>query len=295
MGRSVHDNGLAERRFLHGSNISSYPNRLEQMANPPKPIGSATCSPKMRQTADTMRSHAETLISALASACVVAAGFVGLLFGLDLHLSPAAPHSALVAIVPTRDIATPPPSPPPPPPPQRPARKAGGGSPAPEGTKGAPIVAPPAAVILAPTPPFATAAIAGSGGTGTAGTGVGSGGNGSGDGKGSGNGSGPGAGGLNAGVSTYPRQIAGRMNFSDLPLDLRKTRTGAELTVRYRIGVDGAVSGCTVVASSGRPELDAATCAHITSRFRFRPALDAAGRPTAFVMTETQGWNNNAQ
>jgi len=252
----------------------------------------------MRQAADRPRSPARApiseLASALASACVVAAGVVGLLFGLDLHMPAAAPHSALVAIVPTRDIATPKP-PPQRPPPQRPARKVGGGSPAPEGSKGAPIVAPPAAVVLAPPPPFATAPVAGSGGTGNEGTGTGSGGNGSGSRRGSGGGSGAGSGGPNAGVTTYPRQIAGKMHFADLPPDLRKTRAGAELTVRYRIGTDGTVSGCTVIASSGRPELDAATCDYITSRFRFRPALDAAGRPTAFVMTETQGWNNGAQ
>lgn len=85
------------------------------------------------------------------------------------------------------------------------------------------------------------------------------------------------------------------MHYSDLPEDLRKTRIGAEITVRYRIGVDGRVSGCTVVASSGRPDLDARTCALITARFRFRPARDAAGQPVPFVMTETQGWDNSAE
>jgi protein TonB len=73
---------------------------------------------------------------------------------------------------------------------------------------------------------------------------------------------------------------------------LRKSRSGAQITVRYRIGADGRVSGCTVIASSGRPDVDSETCRAITERFRFRPARDARGNPVPFVMTETQGWDD---
>lgn len=230
--------------------------------------------------------------AALASALVVAAGFAALLHGLDVQSMLSRAPAALVAILPTRDAETPPP--PPPPPPQE-NREAARGEPAPEGRKGAAVVAPAPALVLASPLPIVSAPTAGNGGSGSTGSGAGSGSGAGGSGNGSGSGGSGGSGAANAGVAMFPRQIGGRMHYSDLPSDLRKARVGAEITVRYRIGVDGRVSGCTVIASSGRPELDAATCAQITDRFRFRPARDGSGQPVAFVMTETQGWDNSAR
>ncbi|WP_395327497.1 energy transducer TonB [Novosphingobium sp. BL-8H] len=172
--------------------------------------------------------------------------------------------------------------------------QAASAAPAPQGSRGAPIVAPPVTLALAPPPPITTAPAAGNGGAASSGAGTGAGGSGTGSGGGGSGGSGAG-GNPNASVAALPRQVAGRMLYSDLPEDLRKARAGGEVTVRYRIGTDGLVSGCTVIASSGRPDLDAATCDHISRRFRFRPARDAAGNPVPFIMTETQGWNNFAQ
>lgn len=237
--------------------------------------------------------------AALASALVVAAGFAALMHGLDLRLPAERPRPALVSVVTMPEISVPPP-----PPPTLPAQPAApaqarpdpkAAAPVPVGSKGAQVVVPPVPLVLAPPLPITTAPLAGSGGMGSNGTGTGAGGTGQGEGSGGGTGGGGGGGGSNAGVATLPRQVSGRMLYSDLPPDLRKARDGAEITVRYRIGVDGLVSGCTVIATSGRPDLDAATCAHITRRFRFRPARDAAGSPVPFVMTETQGWNNAAQ
>lgn len=155
--------------------------------------------------------------------------------------------------------------------------------------------APPAPplILSSPLPAIPADGASGTGPTGGSG-GNGSGGNGSGRGSGSGAGDGPGYG-SGAGMRQppeLPRQIKGKLHFSDLPPELRQRRAGDVLTLRYRIGTNGAVSGCTVIASSGDPALDAQTCALITQRFRFRPARDANGDAVPFTMTEIHGWDN---
>jgi protein TonB len=42
---------------------------------------------------------------------------------------------------------------------------------------------------------------------------------------------------------------------------------------------DGRVADCTITSSSGSPDLDEATCANVTRRARFNPAM-ADGKPT---------------
>ncbi len=234
----------------------------------------------------------DRLLSALASALIVGGGLVGLALGLRVNL-PFLPARAVLTAV------TAAPNRPPPTPPERPLPEKSAPAPkdraAPEGRKAeaSPIVAPLPRIVLPVAPPILAAPRPGEGaqsaqGEGAAGTGSGAGG----DGEGNGGGGLGGNAGRNAGVATYPRQTAGRIRFSDLPADLRKTRRGAQITVRYRIGVDGRVSGCAVITSSGRPDVDSETCRAITERFRFRPARDARGDPVPFVMTETQGWDD---
>ena len=230
------------------------------------------------------------LLSALASAVIVGGGLAALAIGLGVDLPVLPVRAALTAITTAPDR--------PPPEPPRPEKSASAPKDraAPEGRKAeaAPIVAPPPRIVLPVNPPILAAPHPGEGaqsaqGAGAAGTGSGAGGDGNGTGGGGRGGDGTGR---NAGVATYPRQTAGRISFSDLPADLRKSRSGAQITVRYRIGVDGRVSGCTVIASSGRPDVDGGTCRAITERFRFRPARDAQGNPVPFIMTETQGWDD---
>lgn len=57
---------------------------------------------------------------------------------------------------------------------------------------------------------------------------------------------------------------------------------GAQGTVGFEleIGADGRVSRCTVAAPSGDPDLDAVTCAILSSRATYSPARDAQGHPT---------------
>lgn len=235
----------------------------------------------------------DRLLSALASAVIVGGGVIALALGLRVNLPLLPARAVLTAVTAAPDR-------PPPDPPERPPPKKSAPAPrdpaAPEGRKAeaSSIVAPLPRIVVPVAPPILAAPRPGEGaqsaqGAGAAGIGSGAGGDGEGTGGGGRGGDGAGR---NAGVATYPRQTAGRIRFSDLPADLRKSRSGAQITVRYRIGVDGRVSGCTVITSSGRPDVDSGTCRAITERFHFRPARDAQGNPVPFIMTETQGWDD---
>ena len=61
---------------------------------------------------------------------------------------------------------------------------------------------------------------------------------------------------------------------------LAEERTG---TTAFRLQIDktGSVANCDVTISSGHVDLDTATCAYITQRAKFSPALDRKGRTTA--------------
>ena len=61
---------------------------------------------------------------------------------------------------------------------------------------------------------------------------------------------------------------------------LRRELSG---TARYRLAIDagGKVSGCTITASSGHPELDQATCDKLTRRAQFEPATNDTGARVA--------------
>lgn len=231
------------------------------------------------------------VISALAALLIVAAGIAALVAGLAARMTAQERRQALAAILPLRD------------PPEKPRTRevpakaestAAKGRPSPPNlrNKATQIVAPPPRLppLIVP-PPVVTAPYAGtgaatqSGASDRAGPGRGAGGIGDGDGGG-GDGDGDGYG---EGV-TRPRQIRGRLRFSDLPPDLREQKAGGELKLQYRIGVDGRVSDCRILVSSGRPSLDATTCRLITERFRFRPSKDARGNPVPSIMVETHGW-----
>ena len=236
-------------------------------------------------------------LSALGAALVVGAALIGLTLGLA---GPAPKTKSPPALAATFSAAKPPrPKPKAPPTPRPLPRPQPAKSPAAKAPRDAPAIkpdaapAPAAAAPLVIIPPSLVAVPVASG-HGAAGAGQGSGRNVGGTGSGGGGGAGTGGGEANSGVAVRPRQIAGRLHWSDLPPDLRKTRSGGDLTLRYRIGTDGRVSGCTILSSSGRPDFDSATCAHITARFRFRPARDAAGQPVPYIMTEVHGWDAEA-
>jgi protein TonB len=144
------------------------------------------------------------------------------------------------------------------------------------------VVPPP---IVAATQPAAGQA-ASSGASNVVGPGQGAGG--LGDGFGGGGEGGDGGGG---GVAvTGPRQIRGRLSFSDLPDGMLQPGARASVGVRYTVTVDGRVGACRAERPSGFPMLDALTCRLIVERFRFRPARDARRRPVPSVIVETHSW-----
>jgi len=234
-------------------------------------------------------------LSTLASLLIVAGGIVALIVGLAVHTGAPDRQPPLATVVPfSRPTQDPRPK-------ETPAKArstAAKGRPSPANlhNKATQVVAPPARLppLIVP-PPIVTAPRAGLGsaassgasdqrgpGQGAGGIGDGLGGGGNGDGNGDGNGEDD--------AVTRPRQIRGRLHFSDLPPDLRETKAGGELELQYRIGVDGRVSDCRVRQSSGRPELDATTCRLITQRFRFKPSKNRRGEPVPSIMIERHGW-----
>jgi len=138
-----------------------------------------------------------------------------------------------------------------------------GGSPGPQPAHAPPSVTP----VVAVKPNAAPSG----GGTGTgpalgAGAGGGRGGNGYGAGSGGG---------------TDIELISGDITPRDYPRHLANAGIGGTVRMRFRVGVNGRATGCTVTRSSGVPELDALTCRLIEQRFVYRPATDRYGRPVA--------------
>jgi len=91
--------------------------------------------------------------------------------------------------------------------------------------------------------------------------------------------------------AAIPRTRPGEWaNEDDYPaMDLRMNHEGV---VRFQlaIGVDGRVSSCSVVQSSGWPGLDSATCALVAKRARFTPAQDESGQPMAGSYSNAIRW-----
>jgi TonB family protein len=63
----------------------------------------------------------------------------------------------------------------------------------------------------------------------------------------------------------------------DYPTDSRKRGEEGTTGFLLTIGVDGVVSACMVVKSSGSPRLDLTTCQLAKLRARFEPAVDSEG------------------
>ena len=152
-----------------------------------------------------------------------------------------------------------------------------------------PVVAPelpartPLPAVREPTPvPPGNATDAGNAerpgpGSGTAGTGIGTG--------AGGEGSGPGGGGRRA------QRIGGAISgATDYPPAARRAGFEGTVRVRFVVGTDGRARDCRVTRTSGNAEIDSTTCLLIEQRFRYRPALDASGRPVPETVSRTFDW-----
>ena len=234
----------------------------------------------------------DRLISAAGAAMVCALAGYALILGLGVTV-PAAIPDALKTFAIGR-------TPPPPPPekivprPARSHRPEGAASPANRRSKAPEVVVPvPIVPPIVPPPPVIAAPEPGAGSDATTGAapmpgpGTGAGGEGRGTGSGrSGNGDGDG------GAETPPRLLDDRFRGRDFPNAEAIIGAGGIVGVRYTIEIDGHVTQCSVIRSSGNPVLDATTCRLIERRFRYRPWLDAAGRPVRATVVHNQEWYN---
>ncbi len=203
------------------------------------------------------------------------------------------------------------PAPPPPPPPaagredakrRADPREEGAASPPNLLSDPTPFVAPEPIIQPLRLPPLPAASLAGTGSDPSAGAapvrgpGMGSGGLGTGTGSGNGGdglggGGGGGGGGDGAGsAETPPRRLRGRLRLDDLPAELEEAGVGGVVQVRYAVETDGRVTGCVATASSGSALLDRTTCRLIEQRYRYRPSLDAAGRPVRSFVEHAEEW-----
>jgi periplasmic protein TonB len=226
-----------------------------------------------------------------------AAGAVSLqlLLGLALisGLAVTSPESAK-SVLKVFAVALPEPPPPIREPARRPEQRRNrpeGGSPPNLRARPTEVVAPKPAILLPVPNPIPAAETPGPGSASWAGAadvpGPGTGTGGTGRGTGTGDGDGDGEGG---GAMTPPRRIRGSLRDSDYPGDAGEAGVSGSVEVLYRVGVDGMVSDCRVVRSSGSRLLDDTTCRLIERRFRFRPSLDARGRPIASRIIENHEW-----
>ena len=83
---------------------------------------------------------------------------------------------------------------------------------------------------------------------------------------------------------------SGSLSNDDYPSSALRAEAQGTTTVRYTIGTDGRVTGCSVTGSSGNSALDQTTCSLIQRRFRFRPAVDTSGNPVTESRTQRVVW-----
>lgn len=140
----------------------------------------------------------------------------------------------------------------------------------------------PPPVTAAPVPALGPAADAGASDIPGPGTGAG--------GEGTGAGSGQAGNGTGSGVAVHSERIRGRIKPSDYPDAAYEAHAGGTVFVRLVVGADGRVSRCDIDESSGRADLDSATCRIILERYRYRPARDAEGNPVQEVVHMAQVW-----
>ena len=186
------------------------------------------------------------------------------------------------------DIADPPPSPPAPP--SNSGRAAEEEGEAGKKAEPTPVLAPkPRIVVPAPTP-IAAAPVAGTGSASTAGaatTGTGPGAGGSGTGRGGG---GSGGGG---GIGTDVRLLGG--NRSRLPSRLLRQFTADRgyAHLWLTIAETGRVTDCSVLQSTGNPQVDQALCGLMVRQSRWTAARDTQGRPITVKVRYTAIWSKD--
>jgi TonB family protein len=76
----------------------------------------------------------------------------------------------------------------------------------------------------------------------------------------------------------------------DYPSAALRHAAEGRVIVRIAVSAEGRATECAPVATSGNAPIDATTCRVVLSRARFRPGLDAAGRPVATLIIWPVVW-----
>jgi len=101
-------------------------------------------------------------------------------------------------------------------------------------------------------------------------------------------------GGVAAGVPTPP-VVRGSLNDWISPNDYppRALREGAQGVTSFRltVGVDGRVSACEILTSSGDSDLDETACRVVSLRARFTPARNTQGQVATGTYTNSIKWS----
>ncbi len=79
-------------------------------------------------------------------------------------------------------------------------------------------------------------------------------------------------------------------NTNDYPSRALQQEREGTTGFRVTVGANGRVADCQITSSSGHPDLDQATCANVTRRARFDPALDGSGNPTTGSYSNRVRW-----
>ena len=192
------------------------------------------------------------------------------------------------------------PEPPPPPvvivdpPTPKPQKKEAAASAKNIDSKATPVAAPkPIIPVPSPNPVIATTTPrqgnqATQGASTVVGPGTGAGGVGNGDGSG---GAGNGNGGGGSGIAARASLVSPSLRTRDYPAQLReRLLDGGAPFVIFTVEANGRVYNCRIFRSSGDPDIDRATCALVTARFVYRPAINQRGQPVASQLAYEQ-WN----
>jgi protein TonB len=93
------------------------------------------------------------------------------------------------------------------------------------------------------------------------------------------------------GASVEPPLVrAGGISQDDYPAAALAARAEGTAVVRLLVAPSGRVSDCAVARTSGRADLDAASCTLLTRRYRFAPARDSSGKPVSQWLTHGVAW-----
>jgi len=78
--------------------------------------------------------------------------------------------------------------------------------------------------------------------------------------------------------------------FTDYPMKAFEKKAEGVTRFELLVAPDGAVADCSVVSSSGHPDLDKATCFLATKRVKFNPARGESGMPVWGVYRSQALW-----